>query len=231
MTATCDMSERVAQKANTPRVSGPRRVLTSPTCKEVEMATDRVCAIDGCCKPVVARGWCAAHYRRWQIHRDPLGFTPRKLGEIQTWVADVAVLFSGEDCLIWPFSRTEKGYATWTVDGRPQNASRVICRMVHGEPPSHSHVAAHNCFSGHLGCVNPQHLRWATASENEQDKVLSGTSNRGSRHGLSKLKDEDVRAIRALAGIMTQAEIAEKFGVSKWAVGDIIRRKRWAWLA
>ena len=71
MTSSCDMSERVAQKANPPRVSGPRRVLTSPTCKEVEMATYRVCTIDGCCKPVVARGWCATHWARWRKYRNP----------------------------------------------------------------------------------------------------------------------------------------------------------------
>jgi 5-methylcytosine-specific restriction endonuclease McrA len=34
------------------------------------------CAIDGCTKPVgkvKSRGWCTAHYTRWQRHRDPLG--------------------------------------------------------------------------------------------------------------------------------------------------------------
>ncbi len=32
-----------------------------------------VCAIDGCGKPRANRGWCHAHYHRWQRHGDPLG--------------------------------------------------------------------------------------------------------------------------------------------------------------
>lgn len=33
----------------------------------------RTCSIDGCGKPVLARGWCGAHYRRWRIHGEPGG--------------------------------------------------------------------------------------------------------------------------------------------------------------
>jgi DNA-binding transcriptional regulator YiaG len=55
--------------------------------------------------------------------------------------------------------------------------------------------------------------------------------NRGSNHRMSKLTEADVREIRALGGKMTQPEIAAKFGVSKWTVGDIIRGKRWGWAA
>lgn len=29
------------------------------------------CSIEGCEKPAKARGWCAMHYRRWQVHGDP----------------------------------------------------------------------------------------------------------------------------------------------------------------
>ena len=30
-----------------------------------------VCLVDGCGKPVFCRGWCSAHYSRWQRHGDP----------------------------------------------------------------------------------------------------------------------------------------------------------------
>jgi hypothetical protein len=34
---------------------------------------DSTCAVHGCGKPVLARGWCGTHYRRWRIHGDPGG--------------------------------------------------------------------------------------------------------------------------------------------------------------
>lgn len=33
--------------------------------------TERTCSIDGCGRPVRARGWCATHHQRWERHGDP----------------------------------------------------------------------------------------------------------------------------------------------------------------
>lgn len=35
--------------------------------------TKRRCSIDGCDRPLVARGWCTRHYQRWSSSGDPLG--------------------------------------------------------------------------------------------------------------------------------------------------------------
>lgn len=193
------------------------------------------CEINGCTgdagKPGTARGFCAKHYRRSKIYGDPNGKPGDRIGPVQEWVKSVALNCQSDECLIWPFYRNQRGYASWSVDGSPCLAHRVIFEMARGAPPTSKHVAAHNCFNGAGGCVNPRHVRWATQSENECDKVASGTSNRGSRHGMSRLTEEDVRGIRSLEGVMPQKEIGLKFGVSKWTVGEIIRRKRWSWLA
>lgn len=36
----------------------------------------QTCQIQDCERPVLARGWCAAHYSRWKNHGDPLGGGP-----------------------------------------------------------------------------------------------------------------------------------------------------------
>jgi hypothetical protein len=105
-----------------------------------------------------------------------------------------------------------------------------MCLLRYGPPPTEGHVAAHSCGNGSGGCVHPRHVRWATASENEQDKVVHGTSNRGERCGSAKLTEDDVRTIRGLEGHMTQQGIADRFGVHLMTVNSILRRKNWSWL-
>lgn len=36
------------------------------------------CSVEGCARPVTARGWCGAHYRRWHKYGNPEALAPRK---------------------------------------------------------------------------------------------------------------------------------------------------------
>lgn len=188
------------------------------------------CAVNGCGrdsnKPGAARGYCAAHYRRFKLYGDPLGSAPQKIVPSEQWIRDVALNFEGDDCLIWPFQKNENGYGVIAKGGRPHIASRVICERAYGLPDSASMHAAHNCHNGSGGCVNPRHLEWKTATDNERDKVAAGTDNAGSRHGQSLLSEADVRIIRDEKSISAEA-MALRFGVSKWTIFDIRARRRW----
>lgn len=71
-------------------------------------------------------------------------------------------------------------------------------------------------------------LRYDTISANQMDRVIHGTSNRGTQHANSILDEEKVRAIRI--DPRRHGLIAADFGVSNGCVSLIKTRRTWAWL-
>ena len=192
------------------------------------MALHSLCKIEGCGKRPIGRGWCEAHYRRWRRHGDPEAGRVCH-GEPMRWLL-AHVNFAGDDCLVWPFGVGNGGYGKVAQDGNWRNASRVMCGLVHGEPPSEAHQACHSCGRGHEACVNPGHLYWGTPVENAADQLTHGTRARGETQGSSRLTEADVREIRRLSATLPQKEVASRFGINKQAVSRIVRRERWGWL-
>lgn len=193
------------------------------------MATQAICKIDDCDKPVKARGWCRRHYERWQAHGSPSGGGTAK-GQVTDWVRTHSG-HRGDACLRWPFrARSISGYATMRWRGRSNHAHIVMCTLAHGPRPTPKHEVAHACGKGHEGCINPMHLRWATRSANHADRVAHGTSARGEKSGTARLTEADVTAIRRRLNDETQTSLAREFGVSLSLVSLIAQRKRWAWL-
>lgn len=107
----------------------------------------------------------------------------------------------------------------------------MVCEEIHGPSPTENHDAAHTCGKGYLGCVSPKHIVWKTKAENQADRLIHGTHNRGEKSGNSKLTEKQVEEIRSLEGSMSQAKIAEKFSISGCSVSKIINKKAWAWLS
>lgn len=191
-----------------------------------------VCSVDGCSRPHKSLGYCAKHHWRFATYGDPLGGGPERAtasGEPYRWLLG-HVGHSGDDCLIWPFSCANKGYGFLQVRGRKVVASRLMCELAHGLPPTTKHQAAHSCGNGYGGCVNPNHLRWATQSENQKDREAHGTSKRGKKGTPHKLTEDDVIEIRRLKSTMSLSQIGKKFGISKTTVSSICRRRSWSWM-
>jgi hypothetical protein len=188
------------------------------------------CAVLGCERQGrFVRGYCMAHYERWRKYGDPLGGGCLKGDPVMFLLASLRHL--DDACLIWPYARLSNGYASVLYEGRSQIASRVVCRLASGEPPTSRHEAAHSCGQGHRGCINPKHLYWATPEQNQADRVVHGTSNRGERQWASKLTEGDVRRIRKLfVDGWTNKEIAELFDVEPTTVRMIRTGASWAWL-
>lgn len=192
------------------------------------MSMNHICSVSGCDKPVKCIGYCNKHYLRHRRHGS-ISQTRAAPGEPLAWLhSHVGHRSSG--CLIWPFSRNHYGYAQINHGGAPTGAHRLMCKLVHGDPPSINHQAAHSCGKGHEGCLNPMHLRWDTPSGNLADRVQHGTINRGRKNGRNILSEDSVRDIISLKGIIPQRKLAAIYGVSKGAIGSIHSGANWAWL-
>lgn len=187
------------------------------------------CSVENCTKKLSKRGLCSAHYQRLKRHGDPR-FGRTLEGEPLRFVREVAMLYEKAECLVWPFSRGETGYAQISINGKTTLVHRFICKIAHGEPPSRTHEAAHNCGRGHDGCISPTHLSWKTPKENKADKLIHDTHSRGERSPNAKLTEAQARTILQLKGSETQVALASRYGVTPQTICRIHRRTGWAWL-
>lgn len=142
-------------------------------------------------------------------------------GKAFAWIA-AHVTYAGDDCLKWPFSGFQ-GMGFLGHMGKRWRAPRLMCTLAHGEPPTPEHEAAHECGNGHLGCMNPRHLKWKTRSENRQDCKRHGTDARCKR----RMSPAQVYEIRALQGCETGTSVADRYGISDDAVYSIWKRRTW----
>lgn len=129
---------------------------------------------------------------------------------------------TADECLLWPFAVLKTSGYPMSKHGTVHS---IVCAHAHGPRPSDAEVA-HSC--GTKLCIAQAHLRWASRAENERDKIRMLRSNRGERHGCSKLQRDAVFAIRRSCG--TNKEIAAAFGISQAHVSNIKNYKAWAWL-
>jgi hypothetical protein len=148
------------------------------------------CSVEGCDRPVRYKKpvLCSAHYQRQWRGGDVHGIRAMR-GDPRRWL-ESHVSHAADDCLIWPFSRSSTGYGDLRNGGKHYHAHRLMCQMAHGDPPALKLDAAHSCGNGHLACVNPRHLRWATRSENNQDAI---------EHRLRRLSFSGVQGRRVAA--------------------------------
>lgn len=191
--------------------------------KQWKAPTGVPCQIVGCDRQLFQAGLCKLHYARQRLHGDPLaGRTIQGAG--RDWI-DAHKDYAGDECLAWPFSDNGHGYGQFNFHGRKMPASRAMCIAAHGAPPTPSHQAAHSCGKGSHGCTNPKHLRWATAAENNADKVKHGTLRSGEASPNARLTAAQVKEIRDTTG--NHADIALRFGVSRSNVSMILRGATW----
>lgn len=138
---------------------------------------------------------------------------------------------SGGPDACWPWTGPvrKNGYGYTTDFWDKILAHRMAFKLANGEIPRGKQVC-HACDNP--PCCNPKHLWAGSQSENLLDRNAKGRSNqrRGEDDPKAKLTEDQVRAIRAayvFRGGPSKRALAEQYGVSEWAIKDIIYRKTW----
>lgn len=189
------------------------------------MAQTRLCSIEGCSKLHSARGFCKTHYGRlWRA--GVIEIVGNKPSEQFKWIDD-HLNYKGDDCLVFPFKRDDRGRARVAAGHQSGEriVSRIMCRHKNGAPKGGMDMATHSCGNAHLGCVNPSHLRWGNQDSNMSDMIAHGRSTRGEKGSRAKLTEKKVRHIRS--SLDSGASLARKFGVTPAAICSIRKRRNW----
>ena len=94
----------------------------------------------------------------------------------------------------WRYA-TSHGYAEFWIDGTRHKAHILACELTYGPRPA-GMDAVHSCRN--KACFYVEHLAWGPpAKNNGEDRRRDGTDNRGARHPLARLTEEQVLSILA----------------------------------
>lgn len=134
-------------------------------------------------------------------------------------------------CWIWTCGYSSTGYGSFWLGGRSIGAHRASW-VLHGKDIGEGEVLCHKCDTP--GCVNPDHLFVGSQKDNILDMHAKGRqhSNAGSRHGLHKVTEADVRQIRkrGRAGESIHS-IARDFPITASTIRGILSGKEWRHVA
>ena len=132
------------------------------------------------------------------------------------------------DCWIWSQSIQGGGYGNCFVDGRVSRAHRVSYE-IHKGPIDKGLLVCHTCDN--RACINPDHLFLGTHADNTADMIAKNRMKVGDDLPNAKLCPDKIREVRAALDQMpkthTIRKFAKKFGVSRWAISEIVYGRNW----
>lgn len=135
----------------------------------------------------------------------------------------------GDGCWVFTGAKNADGYGVIWVAGRTVLAHRLAWELAYGPIPD-GMDALHSCDNP--PCARLDHLHLGTQQINVEEMVARGRhrGGRGEQHGMAKLTEAQVQAIRLNEGGLSQRALARRFGVGRPTVCHILAARSWAWL-
>lgn len=191
------------------------------------------CLVEGCTRPVDARGLCGTHYmQQRRAGVIPVGTRARGSLEERFW----RFVQKSDGCWLWlGGSKAQKGYGKIQQGGKgsPHLLAHRVSYEIHNGPIPSGMFVLHKCDNPQ--CVNPGHLRVGTGSENIKEafdkgrKVCRPPHKFGEGHSRAQITDADVAYIRSAKGKTIRA-LAKEMGLTESTVGKVRRRVTWTHL-
>jgi hypothetical protein len=196
-----------------------------------------ICKVKNCIRKSLKEGLCNAHSMRLKRHGNVFQEVPIK--NIKLSLIDrFKEKIDGPDkngCMNWIGCFSNGRYGAFITGSRKDGtrkrytSHRLSYELFVGEIPKGLCVL-HKCDN--TKCVNPEHLFLGTQRDNMKDMIQKGRDFHivpfGSKHGNSKLNEEQVMEIRKKfsEGISVKS-IAKIYKISDANVRLIINKKAW----
>jgi hypothetical protein len=189
----------------------------------------RTCSVPGCTQRHEARGFCDAHYCRWQKYGNPqserplIRKRPRGLSLPEAIAFYTPTDMDTDACWPWSGYIGDKRYGRLMYKGRLLLAHRETWQIANERKLSPAEIVRHSCDNP--PCVNPTHLLVGSAADNSRDMVERGRSAFGERSGSAILTTQQVMEARSLrkAG-MPYEMLAQRYDVQLTTIWRAVNR-------
>ncbi len=128
-------------------------------------------------------------------------------------------------CKLWIGGKNTDGYGWFKFRGKMTYAHRSAWMLANGDLPEDRPLILHRCDTP--ACCTVSHLFPGNDAINSSDREARGRGNqpKGEAQGLSKLTENQVRAIRK--DKRSLSAIAADYGITTSPIHAIKRRKNW----